>query len=65
KIISMSPIMDIFKTGRWCDSARIEDQRLQQLRDMLPTFCLKSRAENTLTQYRNEDKEENHVFRFV
>ncbi|XP_048776627.2 uncharacterized protein LOC125680870 isoform X2 [Ostrea edulis] len=56
KIMSMSPVMDIFKTGRWSDSVRIEDQRLQQLRDLLPTFCLKSRAGNTSSQYRKIKK---------
>ncbi|XP_078323013.1 uncharacterized protein LOC111126182 [Crassostrea virginica] len=54
KIISMSPVMDIFKVGRWSESVKIEDQRLQHLRKFLPTFCLKARADNTVNQYRKE-----------
>ena len=38
--------------GRWSESVKIEDQRLQHLRKFLPTFCLKARADNTVNQYR-------------
>ena len=38
--------------GRWSDSVKIKDQRLQHLRKFLSTFCLKAEADNTLNQYR-------------
>ncbi|KAK3082563.1 hypothetical protein FSP39_021987 [Pinctada imbricata] len=46
----------VFNTGRWTstllDSRNMRDQRLQELTSLLPSYCLKAKADNTRRQYR-------------
>lgn len=44
---------DLFSVGRWTkDTLTSKDSNLQQLYDLLPTYCLNSKAKNTYKQYR-------------
>ncbi|XP_062621054.1 uncharacterized protein LOC134282664 [Saccostrea cucullata] len=53
KIISMTPVMDIFKVGRWTGiNCGLQDHRLAELASELPRYCVTSKAENTAKQYR-------------
>ncbi|XP_062583387.1 uncharacterized protein LOC134245140 [Saccostrea cucullata] len=52
KIISMTPVMDIFKVGRWTGiNFGLQDQRLVELASELPRYCVTSKAENAAKQY--------------
>ncbi|XP_062576079.1 uncharacterized protein LOC134255412 [Saccostrea cucullata] len=54
KIISMTPVMDIFKVGRWTGiNCGLQDHRLAELASELPRYCVTSKAENTAKQYRS------------
>ncbi|XP_062594041.1 uncharacterized protein LOC134255522 [Saccostrea cucullata] len=53
KIISMTPVMDIFKVGRWTGiNCGLQDHRLAELASELPRYCVTSKVENTAKQYR-------------
>ncbi|XP_052676749.1 uncharacterized protein LOC128158086 [Crassostrea angulata] len=53
KIISMTPVMDIFKVGRWMGiNNESKDRRLEELASELPRYCITSKADNTAKQYR-------------
>ncbi|XP_062613881.1 uncharacterized protein LOC134275628, partial [Saccostrea cucullata] len=52
KIISMTPVMDIFKVGRWTGiNCGLQDHRLAELASELPRYCVTSKAENTAEEY--------------
>ncbi|XP_062569177.1 uncharacterized protein LOC134231259, partial [Saccostrea cucullata] len=45
KIISMTPVMDIFKVGRWTGTnCGLQDHRLAELESELPRYCVTSKA---------------------
>ncbi|XP_061166904.1 uncharacterized protein LOC133175804 [Saccostrea echinata] len=53
KIILLTPVMDIFKVGRWTGlNCGLQDHRLAEFASELPRYCITSKAENTAKQYR-------------